>query len=171
MSADAVSKGLDAGAANGPRQLLADHHREIEVACREMLACTYADDPLQLIEQYRVFERAILDHLGAEEEMILPAYAEAAPADARALRDDHAALRQQLFQLGVEVELHLVRAQTLCELIDQLHAHAAREDASMYPWSQLHLPLASKRQLFDRISQSLRLLAQRVAARSTQPTE
>jgi Hemerythrin HHE cation binding domain len=161
MRVDESSKGLDAGAGNGPRLLLADHHREIEAACRALLACTYADDPFQLIAQYRAFEHAVLDHLAAEEEVILPGYAEAAPAGARAIRADHAALRQQLLAVGVEVELHFVRAETVCRLIDQLNAHAAREDASMYPWAQLHLPLPAKRRLFVRIGRSLRALARR----------
>jgi hypothetical protein len=83
--------------------LLTDHHRGIEVACRTLLDRTYADDPRQLIEQYRAFEGAILDHFVAEEEIILPAYAESAPADARAILDDHVGLRRQLFQVGVDV--------------------------------------------------------------------
>lgn len=161
MRTDVSTKGLDAGAASGPRLLLADHHREIEIACRALLERTYADDPPQLIAQYRSFESAILDHLAAEEEIILPAFAEAAPVEARAILDDHAVLRRQLFQIGVDVELHIVRAQTLRELIDQLHAHAAREDASMYPWAQVHLPLSAKRRLFVRIGHSLRALARR----------
>ncbi len=132
----------DAGAANGPRLLLADHHREIEGACLGLVAGTYADDPLELIKQYCCFERAMLDHLAAEEEQILPAYAEHAPADAQALRDDHAAIRQALYRIGLEVELHLVRATTVNQLVEALRAHAAREDAKMYPWAQLHLPLA-----------------------------
>ena len=164
MTVDVSSNGLDAKASNGPRLLLADHHRAIEDACRALLACTYGDDSLQLIAQYRTFEHAMLEHLAAEEEDILPAYEAAAPADARAIRDDHAALRQQLFRIGVEVELHLVRAPTVRELIEQLHVHAAHEDATMYPWAQLQLPLSTKRRLFVQVGRSLRALA-----RGTEP--
>jgi len=161
MTTDVGAAGVEASAERGPRLLLTEHHREIEVTCQALLSRAYADEPAELIDQYRAFERAILDHLAAEEEMMLPMYAEAAAGEARALVDDHAALRRQLFQVGVEVELHCMRAQTLCVLIDQLRAHAAREDASMYPWAQAHLPLAAKRRLFVRIGHSLRRLARR----------
>jgi hypothetical protein len=106
-----------------------------------------------------VFERAVLEHLEAEEGPLLPAYAAHAPQDASAIRDEHAAIRKLLFRIGVEVELHLVRLETLQTLIDTLHAHAAREDVSMYPWAQVHLPLSAQGRLFVRIGRSLRELA------------
>jgi iron-sulfur cluster repair protein YtfE (RIC family) len=151
--------------------LLADHHREIDAGCQALLAGTYADDSLELIEQYRTFEHAILEHLAAEEELVLPSYAEAAPEDARRLQNDHAALRERLYEVGVAVELHAVRAQTLSALVDQLRIHAAREEEALYPWAQEHLALPAKRQLFARIGQSLRELARRAEARASRPAE
>lgn len=123
-----------------------------------MLGTTYQGDPRELISQYRRFERSTLEHLAAEEELILPAYADEDPGDARALYDDHVQLRQLLFRIGVEVELHVVRADTVKRMIAELSAHAAREDAAMYPWAQVHLPLTTRRQLFVRIGRSLRAL-------------
>ena len=146
------------GARHSPRLLLAEHHRELERACQALLAHTYGDDPRELALQYRSFERSTLDHLAAEEELILPAYADHAPEDARAIRDEHAAIRQLLFRVGIEVELHIVRADTVKRLVDTLRTHATREDASMYPWAQDHLPLSTRRQLFVRIGRSLRAL-------------
>lgn len=161
MRTDVEVSNPDAGSTPEPRRLLADHHRAIDIVCRDLLDRTYADDPLRMIEQYRTFERAILEHLVAEEELVVPAYARAAPFEARAILDDHAELRQRLFQVAIEAELHYVRAETVCELIEQLRAHAAREDASMYAWAQDHLPPSVKRQLFKRVRRSLRLLARR----------
>lgn len=159
MTADVVrTAGIDTGRSNGPRLLLADHHGEIDAACRALLVATYQDDPRALIEQYRRFERATLDHLAAEDELILPAYAEHDPADAGAIRDEHFAIRQLLYRVALDVELHVVRAEGLKRVIDTLRAHAAREDASMYPWAQVHLPLSVKRKLFVRIGRSLRML-------------
>jgi hypothetical protein len=155
--------GLDAGAANGPRLLLADHHREIEQASKALRACTSEGCPRALIEQYRVLEHAVLEHLEAEEVVILPDYTRYDPEAAYAIRDEHAAIRKLLFEVGVEVELHVVRPETLQRLIDTLHAHGAREDVSMYPWAQVHLPLSTKRRLFVRIGRSLRALKPRVA--------
>lgn len=151
--------GLDAGARSGPRLLLADHHRAIELAGRELLASTYADDPPALYTAYRGFERAILDHLAAEETMILPQYEIHAPHDAKRTRDEHVEIRDLLFKVALEVELHLVRVERIEVLLEKLHDHAAREELAMYPWAQLHLPVTTKRELFVRIGHSLRSLA------------
>lgn len=144
---------------DGPRLLLADHHRELESSCRGLLAHAYGDDPRDLILYYRAFERATLAHLAAEEELILPLYEAHAPDDAEAIRGEHAAIRQLLFRIGIDVELHIVRAETVRHLIETLQLHADREDATMYPWAQDHLPVSTRRQLFVRIGRSLRLLA------------
>lgn len=170
MSTETRSIGLEANIANDPHLLLADHHRATEQACTALLARTYADDPLELVAQYRLFEHALLDHLVAEEELILPAYSAHAPADAQALRDDHAAIRKALERLGIEVELHLVRAHSVNELVDSLRAHAAREDRGMYPWAQVHLPKVTRRQLFLRIGRSLRTLVQFRRRHAATPT-
>lgn len=108
------------------------------------------------------------DHGLSEDTIILPGFEGHAPAEAHALGLEHAAIRKLLLQLGIEVELHLVRLETVKHLIDTLHAHAAREDAWMYPWAQVYLPLSARRQLFVRIGRSLRVLAA-LRARVTAP--
>ncbi len=152
-------QGLDAGPANGPRLLLAEHHRALEEAGSELLARTYADEPRSLAAEYRVFEREVLDHLAAEELVILPGYQAAAPREAAAIRADHAEIRQQLFRVGLEIDLHLIRAHTVERLLSQLREHALREDMAMYPWAQLNLPLSTKRRLFVRLGKGIRRLA------------
>lgn len=158
---DSHSERFEITAANGPRLLLADHHRELEEMCNALLASAYEDCARSLTEQYRVFERAVLEHLEAEDMLLLPGYGLHAPDDAHAIGEEHAAIRRLLFLLGIEVELHLVRLETLRSLIATLHAHAAREDRTLYPWAQAHLPLSAKRRLFVRIGRSLRALAER----------
>jgi hypothetical protein len=156
---------LDAPDANGPRLLFAEHHDEIEGASRALLAATYTDDSRELITEYRSFEREILEHLEAEEDVILPAYEHHVPVDARALRSDHARIRERLTRIGIDCDLHAIRAGTLEDLISELRAHAAREDAQMYPWARVHLPLDTKRDLFARLAASIDRLA-RIAGRS-----
>ena len=159
MSSPQPARAVPHAEADGPKLLFADHHREIEIECRELLSRTYADDLLELIDAYRCFERAVLDHLAAEEATVLPAYAEVAPQEAHLIRQSHAEIRQQLAAIGVEVELHIVRAQTVTRLVDLLRAHAQREEAAMYPWAQVHLPLHDKRHLFVTLGLSLRRMA------------
>lgn len=143
----------------GPRLLLPDHHRRIEEACARLLDRSYADDSLALVAEFRRFERAILEHMQAEEDELLPGFAAAHPDDAEALAAAHRAIRARLDQVGLEVELHLVRAAWVEEMIARLRTHAAIEDTLLYPWARVHLPLASRRRLFARIGRSMRALA------------
>ncbi|MCE9574265.1 MAG: hemerythrin domain-containing protein [Deltaproteobacteria bacterium] len=115
--------------------LLAAHHRHLAVACLDLLSDTYADDPRSLCARWRQFEAGIEAHIDAEERLLLPAFAEAAPSEAAFLRDDHARIRQHMVQLGIEVDLHLVRVGTVRALVDELHRHAAREDGNLYQWA------------------------------------
>jgi hypothetical protein len=150
----------DAGGTIGPRLLFANHHRELEAACRTLPASASTESPLALGKRYRMFEHAVLEHLSAEETLVLPDFAARAPTGARAIQIHHAAIRKLLLQLGVEVELGAVRLETVANLIDALRAHAAHEDASMYPWSEVYLTLPAKRRLSLRLGRSLRLLAE-----------
>ncbi|HEY5922229.1 MAG TPA: hemerythrin domain-containing protein [Kofleriaceae bacterium] len=145
--------------ADGPRLLLPDHHREIEAACDALRTSVYADDPAELTTRFRSLEQAVLEHMLAEEEAILPVYAKYARADASAIRAAHEELRRQLFQLGIAVELHCVRGEALELLVETLRSHAAHEDREMYPWAQVHLPPRTMLELFARIAKSFRLLA------------
>ncbi len=142
----------------GPRHLLADHHRELEAVYRAILAATYADDARDLVFAYRAFEEGVLEHLEAEEREILPAYGRAAPDDARAIREAHARIRQELQRVGIYVELHVIRAETMHGLIAELRAHAVREDARMYPWAHLHLPAGAKQRIQARVTASMHRL-------------
>lgn len=156
--------GVDHPTNNGPRLLFADHHEEIEAACRALKAAIYTDDPANLIARFRTLERATLEHMSAEEEEILPAYEKTMPADASRILATHDELRRQLMRLAIDVELHAVRAHQLERLIATLREHARQEDLYMYAWAQIHLPLRTKRVLFKRIGRSLRALAQQRAA-------
>jgi hypothetical protein len=150
-----------------PKLPLAEHHRELETACMALLSTAYADDASALVAEYRKFEQAVLDHIAAEEEEILPGYEEHAPADAREIREDHVRMRQLLFRIGVEVELHTVRIGYVHEMVALLRAHAEHEDAAMYVWAFAQLPANVKERLFDRIRRSSRGLAE---FRDRQPT-
>ena len=97
--------------------------------------------------------------MDAEEDAILPAYTKRYPEDAQAIYRSHQELRRQLFRLGVEVELHEVRAETLEQLVQSLRSHSAHEDRGMYPWARAQLPPRTKLELFTRIRHSIQLLA------------
>lgn len=139
-----------------PSILLDDHHARLEAVCAELLADTYADDPRALCERWRSFEHQVLEHIQAEEDVILPAYAEAAPGAAAAIRADHQRLRELLGRLGVEIDLHAIRLRTVKAMLDSLREHADREDRSMYPWAQRGLPTPRLAALRARVEDWLR---------------
>jgi hemerythrin superfamily protein len=120
---------------------LTTHHREIEAACLEIMAAGYTDDPRDLTLRWRVIERELLAHMATEEQLLLPAYERAEPEIAQALRADHAALRARAMELAVAIQLHAVRVEQLRAFVDALRAHAAREETSLYLWTQANLPL------------------------------
>jgi hypothetical protein len=135
--------------------LLTEHHHAIEAACTDLLGQTYADEPFELVAEYRRFEHEVLEHLAAEEELLLPAYAERAPDDARLLGEEHEALRRLLFRIGVDVELHIVRAADVEQLIARLRDHAAHEDKGLYAWATSELAAPARDQLRERIGRSI----------------
>jgi hypothetical protein len=139
----------------GLRLLLPDHHRRLEAKCHELLASAYGDDSRELAAAWSELEAELLDHIAAEEEVILPAYAEHSPGDAQRILADHARIRDLVTPTGVEVELHLSRAARLRRLVNALDAHAHHEDAFMYPWAQVNLPELAQRLLVVRIGRWL----------------
>ncbi|MEO7730838.1 MAG: hemerythrin domain-containing protein [Kofleriaceae bacterium] len=139
-------------ARRGSNILLSDHHHRLEATCRALLGHAYTDDARALTLSWNGVEPQLLDHMAAEEEVILPSYELHAPDDARRIRDDHARIRALLTPIGVEVELHEIRLARLRQLVATLEAHSASEDAGMYPWAAQHVALVSQRMLYARIS-------------------
>ena len=81
------------------------------------------------------FESCLTWHMDAEEHYLLP-LAEAAHAEqVSAIRDEHAAIRKLVAELGVLVDLHALGEQSTAELVRLLHEHAALEEATLYGWA------------------------------------
>lgn len=123
-----------------------------------LLACARTDEQDDLLEQFQAFEREVNEHLALEEEYLLPAYAMGSPTDAKILRDDHARIRQLMFEIGVEGQLHELRFKAINDLVELLRAHAARENMTLYPWAETHVAGATKQTLRDRIGGSLQAI-------------
>jgi hypothetical protein len=121
------------------RALEPQHHERIEELLRELRNESYGDDPRALCAAWARFDRALQAHLHDEEAYILPAFSDANPDEARALLAEHAEIRRLTVELGIHVELHAIRAQTIEQLLARLRAHAEREDAVMYRWAASHL--------------------------------
>ena len=146
------------GTAGDLRLLLPEHHEEVYAACEVLRASVVTDDPLDVLARYRNLEHAVLEHMKAEEDFILPAYAKHARTDAAAIRATHDELRRKLHRLGVDTELRALWLEAIDRLVATLRAHAAHEDRGMYPWAQTVLAPATKREVFKRIAHSLSAL-------------
>ena len=149
----------------GPRLLLQDHHDALQAACRDLMADVYNDDTFSLTNRYRRFERAVLEHIDVEERELLPGFTKYSRLDARMIRLQHAEIRDQLYRLGIDLELHRARAERFAALIDALKRHVELEETTLYPWARENLSVHAKREQFVRLGHSLRALS-RLRARA-----
>ena len=119
--------------------ILAEHHRELDARIERLLARVRDGDPTELRPEWSAFERALLRHLEQEEAEILPGFARDNAAEARAILTDHAGIRGALLDMGVNLDLHLLRAEEVDRFVAQLRAHAKREETELYAWAQTNL--------------------------------
>lgn len=119
--------------------LLSRHHEDLDRRIATLIARANGGDVHELARAWGAFERELLAHLALEEEELLPRFALEQPEEARALRQEHAALRRDLLTLGIRADLHFLRAEAVREFVDDLRAHAAREERALYPWARTHV--------------------------------
>jgi len=119
--------------------LLPDHHHRIEACLEELRSAARCDDRSAMQEAWDALENAVLIHIGAEEEHILPPFAEIYPEEAEAIRAEHDEIRRLLGDLGVSVDLKRLNAGVADELAARLREHTRREDGFLYPWAQRKL--------------------------------
>jgi len=122
-----------------PPNVLAEHHRELDACIERLIARVGDGDPTELRPEWSTFERALLRHLEQEEAEILPGFARDDPAGARAILAEHADIRGALLDMGVNLDLHLLRAEQVERFVGQLRAHAKREEAALYAWAERHI--------------------------------
>jgi len=111
-----------------------DHNalREIYARLLAAMMANAADDTRALWQE---LDRAVRSHMEAEERFVLPLFAHANHAEALALLRDHGQIRELLFELGIAVDLHLLRYDRAQELSSLLLVHAAREEKLLYLWA------------------------------------
>lgn len=123
----------------GTVHVLAEHHRALDERINALVARAQGGDPGQLAAAWTAFEGELTRHLELEEAEILPAFAAHDPGEARALLDEHAALRTALGEIGMTLDLHCLRTEAVADFVRKLKAHAHREDAALYAWAQVHV--------------------------------
>ncbi|HEU4726392.1 MAG TPA: hemerythrin domain-containing protein [Kofleriaceae bacterium] len=126
-------------ATHSVEDVLGAHHREIEAECFEIMSAGFADEPRDLTLRWAKVERELLEHMAAEEQLAFPDYQREDPENAQDLRDEHAVLREHALEIGIAIQLHTIRCEQLQQFVDELRAHAAHEERSLYRWAQAHL--------------------------------
>jgi hemerythrin-like domain-containing protein len=116
------------------------HHQDIERAFEALAARAHEGDPVALRAEWTAFEAELESHLDMEERELIPLFCEQHPEEARALCDEHAEIRAALTQLGIDLDLHALRADAVTAFVEKLRAHARREDRLLYPWVERHPP-------------------------------
>ena len=120
--------------ASAARFLRADHHILAALAAT-VLEAVVNGDRTEAGDAIAAMQRSVLGHLAEEERELLPEYARHAPEDARAILDDHTAIRAALADFDVATDLHFLRANVVEAFLARLRTHAAREDEGLYRWA------------------------------------
>ena len=115
--------------------MLGEDHARLERALDAMLAGAERGDWQDLQRRWTSFGRELTRHMDAEEIRIISGFGREHPREARTLLDDHARIRAQLTELGLELELGNATVERAHGFMIDLREHAAREDAVLYPWA------------------------------------
>jgi hemerythrin-like domain-containing protein len=119
---------------------LSQHHRGLERALDTIVVKAQGDDSFVLGRAWHALKRELLLHMDIEERALLPPFENCHSEEALALRREHDAIREELFNLGVALDLHQLRAEAVAEFAARLRDHARRESQGLYPWIARHLP-------------------------------
>ena len=119
----------------GRRALEADHVY-LDGLLAAVLAAARSNDAVAVSAGWNAFERHLLAHLDEEEMLILPLVTGENTPQGEWLRAEHNAIRQNVGEIGLAVDLHTVRADAVDALANRLHEHAQREHAWLYPWAE-----------------------------------
>lgn len=119
-------------------QYMLRSHAYLHDLYHRLLAAMEADAPdVRLL--WEELDHGLLSHMEAEERFILPKFAHVDKAEALSILREHGTFREQLFELGIAIDLHLLRYDRSREFITALDRHATREESLLYRWADEHL--------------------------------
>jgi uncharacterized protein (TIGR02284 family) len=114
---------------------LAKDHEALTESLERLVDFVSASDMTCVRDEWALFEPAVLRHIDAEQEFLLPAFEQDDPQEAKAIRAEHATIREMLGEIGLALELHVLRQEQVVRLQEFLVNHAAREASSLYTWA------------------------------------
>lgn len=116
---------------------LHDDHLAFEKRFDAMCNCAEVGAWRELDADWSSFVRDIEEHLRFEEAQVFPEYSRWNP-ECRDLVDalsaQHAEILRLLESLGLQLQLHEIRATTIERFVELMRKHAEIENARIYPW-------------------------------------
>ena len=116
-----------------------------------VLELVHVDIRPELNERWAAYEDGILAHLDAEEMFLLPGLKAHDPVCAARISEEHAKIRELLAEVGVGLDLHIVREDQVRELARFLRDHAKMEEVPLYTWADTNLPSDRRTSLLRRL--------------------
>jgi hypothetical protein len=114
---------------------LTHSHEHLRDVFTRLLAAMEVNARDETRKLWNELERGLLSHMEAEERYVLPAFAHVDKGESLALLREHGLIREQLFLLGIAVDLHYIRYESSLEFADLLARHAEREEKLLYRWA------------------------------------
>ncbi|MEI8255444.1 MAG: hemerythrin domain-containing protein [Deltaproteobacteria bacterium] len=141
---------------NSLRRALFAEHEYLDGLFNRLLQCVHQNDREALSQLWTVFEQVIRDHIGWEEAHLLPRYRLEQPDDAASIDADHARFRELIAEIGVAVDLHLIREDIVREMIDLLRSHARREEEQSHAWADENVKGPAAESLLQKVLARMR---------------
>ncbi len=113
---------------------LVQHHRQLDDLFDRLLARFHDGDHDAVSAMWTDFEGGVLAHLKAEEADLFPRYRQRHEQEMKTLLQEHERIRAVLTELGVGLDLRLLRADLAEEFVQCLRAHAEHEEQHFYLW-------------------------------------
>ena len=158
-----MQESISASDTRSLRALLAREHVELDELFERLQAAVRADARDEAAALWSDFDTRLSAHMRLEEREILPWFAREYPTEAESILAEHAQIRSTLLELGVGVDLHFARAEVVDRFIALLRAHAQREDAALYAWTQAHLGARERANVLERLLVRLKQMPSELA--------
>lgn len=132
-------------------EALGQDHAALERTFERVIAKFNGGDAEDIRAAWEQLDAELSAHLAAEERLIIPRFRRDDPEAADRILDEHRSIRAALEMLGVDLDLHSLRAEAAAGFIAALRRHAAYEDLVLYPWADAHLTEEERLFVFKRL--------------------
>ena len=140
------------------RDLLTHDHERLDAMLTSVLELTHVQADSALDAHWAAYETNLLAHLDAEEMFLRPGLGKHDSLHSDRIRADHAKIRELLAEVGIGIELHLVREIQMLELARFLREHAKMEQEPLYSWADRAIAQSSFALVRNRLRDTWRKL-------------